>query len=79
MAKTRLNPVDKFNLLMERLLKEHEIRVFPNALGSFTATAKKHGKGRQIDTDDFTPLKAIRRLHDKVFKEGQYATGGESL
>lgn len=74
-TKIKLTDLERFNIRLTRLLEEHELRLFPNAIGSFTAAVKKHGKGRQTETDDFTAVKAILRLHDKVFGEGEYASG----
>lgn len=53
---------------LKRLLDGgYTVRLYANALGSFTAETSEH------ETDDFTPGKAINRLYDKVYSLGEYA------
>ena len=43
------------------------VRLFRNALGSYTAVAVSSHAERRVETDDFTPSKALYRLTEKVF------------
>ncbi len=58
---------------LKKLLDDgYHIGVFQNQLDSYTANAFMSGVWCD-ETDDFTPLKAIERLHDKVYSLGEYA------
>lgn len=70
--KTKLTDLEKFNIRLSRLLEEHEVKLFINGLESFSAVARKMPEKKSIITDDFTAVKAVLRLHDKVFNEGEY-------
>lgn len=44
-----------------------EVRLFRNALGSYTAQAMHGRTGKRFIADDFEPLQALYRLTEKVF------------
>jgi hypothetical protein len=63
-----MNPMDN---LRDLLLKEWHVELFRNALGSYTAIARRDDG--EIITDDHTLEKTVQRIWDKIHKVGDYA------